>query len=186
MECKRHYFKVTCAQTNFNTSHPWQPFAILVMTAPPPSHPRIICCAPVAWEQSNHWVLSLLSFRLIKTELFSLQKVLSSPITSNWRSPADNPGLSPHNVAGLHVRSSKHRSSPEMFLVWKICSWTDLFVMRGVRDLRFHCISNLMVVRFLSFFYWFSWNFKFFWPATFFRILGVSRYPEAEVRVLLE
>jgi hypothetical protein len=28
---------------------------------------------------------------------------------------------------------------PRLFF-WKICSWTDLFLMRGVREPRFHCI----------------------------------------------
>jgi hypothetical protein len=59
---------------------------------------------------------------------------------TNWRSPADTPILSPTVVAGLRVRYSRHRSSPEMVFVRKICSWTDLFVMKDVREPRFHCI----------------------------------------------
>jgi hypothetical protein len=62
-------------------------------------------------------------------------------VTSNWRSPADTPSLSPTVVAGLRVRYSRHRSSPETFFVRKICSLTDLFVMRGVRQPRFDCIQ---------------------------------------------
>jgi hypothetical protein len=38
------------------------------------------------------------------------------------------------------VRYSRHRSSSETSFFRKICSWTDLFVMRGVREPRFHCI----------------------------------------------
>jgi hypothetical protein len=59
---------------------------------------------------------------------------------SNWHSPTDTPSLSPTVVAGLRVRYSRRRSSPETFFVRKICSWTDLFVMRGVREPRFDCI----------------------------------------------
>jgi hypothetical protein len=59
---------------------------------------------------------------------------------NNWRSPADTPSLSPTIVVGLHVHYSRHRLSPEMFHVWKIYSWTDLFVMEGVHEPRFHCI----------------------------------------------
>jgi hypothetical protein len=53
---------------------------------------------------------------------------------SNWRSPADTPSLSPTVVAGLCVRYSRQRSSPETFCVRKICLWTDLLVMSGVRE----------------------------------------------------
>jgi hypothetical protein len=54
---------------------------------------------------------------------------------SNWRSPADTPSLSPTVVVGLRVRYSRHRSSSETFFFFrKICSWTDLFVMRGVGE----------------------------------------------------
>jgi hypothetical protein len=61
---------------------------------------------------------------------------------SNWRSPADTPSLSLTVVAGLRVCYSRHCSSPETFFVWKICSWTDLLVMRGVREPRYHCINK--------------------------------------------
>jgi hypothetical protein len=55
---------------------------------------------------------------------------------SNWRSPADIPSLSP-NVAGLRVRY------PETFFFFrKICSWTDLITMRGIREPKLHCIVN--------------------------------------------
>jgi hypothetical protein len=62
---------------------------------------------------------------------------------SNWRSRTDTPSLSPTVVAGLRVRYSRHRSSPETFLVRIMCSWTDLFVMKGVREPRFHCTAVL-------------------------------------------
>lgn len=40
-------------------------------------------------------------------------------------------------VACLHVHHPRH-----FFLfVWKICSWTNLFMMRSIYDLRFYCIS---------------------------------------------
>jgi hypothetical protein len=61
---------------------------------------------------------------------------------SNWRSLADIPSLSPTVVAGLRVRCSRHRSSTETFFR-KICSWTDLFVKRGVREPRFYCTCSL-------------------------------------------
>jgi hypothetical protein len=48
---------------------------------------------------------------------------------SNWRSPADTPSLSPTVAAGLHVRYSRHRSSPETFFFSE-----NLFVNRFVRD----------------------------------------------------
>jgi hypothetical protein len=41
---------------------------------------------------------------------------------SNWRSPADTSSFSPTVVAGLRVRYSRHRSSPETFFVRKIRS----------------------------------------------------------------
>jgi hypothetical protein len=64
---------------------------------------------------------------------------------SNWRSPAGTPSLSPTVVVGLRVRYSRHRSSPETFFFSKNLfvnrfvsderrSWTDLLVMRGVRE----------------------------------------------------
>jgi hypothetical protein len=61
---------------------------------------------------------------------------------SNWRFPADTPSLSPAFVAGLRVHYSRHRSPPETFFVRKIFSWTNLFMMRGVHEPRFHCIKN--------------------------------------------
>jgi hypothetical protein len=50
---------------------------------------------------------------------------------SDWRSPTDTPTLSPTVVAGLRVRYSRHRSSPETFFVREICSWWEAFVNRG-------------------------------------------------------
>jgi hypothetical protein len=58
-------------------------------------------------------------------------------LQSNWRSPADTPSLSPTVVAGLRVRYSRHRSSPEtLFFFGKFvrdrfvrderCSWTEV------------------------------------------------------------
>jgi hypothetical protein len=65
---------------------------------------------------------------------------------SNWCSSADTPSLSPPVVAGLRVCYSRHCSSPETFFVWKICSWTNLFVMKGVNEPRFHCIYTLSIM----------------------------------------
>jgi hypothetical protein len=56
---------------------------------------------------------------------------------SNWRSPADTPSLSPTVVAGLHVRYSRRRSSPETS---PPPPPENLFVIRGVREPKFHCI----------------------------------------------
>jgi hypothetical protein len=60
-------------------------------------------------------------------------------LRSNWYSPTDTPSLLPTVVAGLCVRYLRHRLSPETFFVWKICSWTNSFVMKGVHEPRFHC-----------------------------------------------
>jgi hypothetical protein len=43
------------------------------------------------------------------------------------------------SVASLCVRNPRHRSSSETVFARKICSWTELFVNRGVREPRFHC-----------------------------------------------
>jgi hypothetical protein len=55
-------------------------------------------------------------------------------LTSNWHSCADTLSLSPTAVASLHVRNPRHHLSTETFLARKICSWTELFVNRIVRE----------------------------------------------------
>ena len=41
---------------------------------------------------------------------------------------------------GLRVRNSRHSTSSETLCVRKICSQTEVFVIRGVREPRFDCI----------------------------------------------
>jgi hypothetical protein len=66
----------------------------------------------------------------------SSRDVYWAKLHSNWRSPVGTPCLSPTVVAGLRVRYSRHRSSPDTFFFFL----ENLFVMRGVREPMFHCI----------------------------------------------
>jgi hypothetical protein len=47
-------------------------------------------------------------------------------------------------VGSLRVRNPRYRSSSETVFVRKICSWTELFVNRGVREPRFQCIADCL------------------------------------------
>jgi hypothetical protein len=58
-------------------------------------------------------------------------------LTSNWL-PRWYSQLAA--VASLRVRNLRNRSSSKTVFVRKICSWTELFVNRGVRESRPHCI----------------------------------------------
>jgi hypothetical protein len=55
-------------------------------------------------------------------------------------------------VASLRVRNPRHRSSSNTFLFGKICSWTEFFVDRGVREPRFHCTVILFSLYLIIFF----------------------------------
>jgi hypothetical protein len=61
-------------------------------------------------------------------------------LTCNWHSRVDTVSLP--SVASLRVRNPRHRSSSENFFARKICSWTELFVNRGVREPRFNCTHH--------------------------------------------
>jgi hypothetical protein len=100
---------------------------------------------------------------------------------SNWCSPADTPSLSPTVAAGLRVRYLRHRSSPDTFFVWKICSWTDLFVMRGVHEPRFHCTTSLI---FLCVKFHVASMKVSFYPRCSYHIKGLSR-PALEAVIVI-
>jgi len=53
---------------------------------------------------------------------------------------------------GLRVRNSRHSTSSETLCVRKICSQTEVFMIRGVREPRFDCISIAfaIIIRVLS------------------------------------
>jgi hypothetical protein len=57
--------------------------------------------------------------RRVRAEMCTERKLHSSP--------TDTPSLSPTVVAGLRVRYSRQRSSPETFFSRKTCSLTDFF-----------------------------------------------------------
>lgn len=51
----------------------------------------------------------------------------------DWCSPTDTSNLSSNIVASLRIYCSRNHSSHEIFFVWKICSWTDLFMATKVQ-----------------------------------------------------
>jgi hypothetical protein len=70
---------------------------------------------------------------------------------SNWRSAADTPCLSPTVVAGLRVRYSWHRSSPETFLFGKFVhderrSWTEVPLHTLVENQQMHQNDQFIVI----------------------------------------
>jgi hypothetical protein len=66
----------------------------------------------------------------------SSRDVYWAKLTSNWL-PRWYHQLAA--VASLRVRNPRNRSSSETFFARKICSWTELFMNRGVREPRPHC-----------------------------------------------
>jgi len=61
-------------------------------------------------------------------------------VVRKWNT--DTSSLSLRDVDVLRVRNSRHSTSSETLCVGKICSWTELFMIRGVREPRFDCICK--------------------------------------------
>lgn len=105
---------------------------------PATTSPRFLHCQTSAekWLNIVGFHLGYLGSQL--NLLKSSQKIANLATLLPHR--ADVPSSSPHDVAGLHVHSSRHHSSFKAFFVRKIRLWTNLFVNQSSTVFPFHII----------------------------------------------